>query len=310
MDSSVRIALWCRCAPSAGASTRQMPWAGSIRRGNTIRAKETQMADNNRLRGWLCAVAGAAFMAVSAAIAPTASAQGTGPEIKSDGGKGIDMKTAPEVAPVAAPAGLSINRPTIPMADYVAAKNAAAARASGQIRPGAAAPPVSSDVTLYAQVGSTNETQTTGGNQFPPDGDIATSADWMVQVNNDVVTTLNWFTNAFAQKKLAAFFHDGTNFLFDPRVVYDPNWDRFVVMTDGCNPCSGAATISVFNILVSKTGDPTDGFWLARFQPNAKGDFADFPQMGMDLNSIIITFNNFPSSGDFDSRTFAIPKAH
>ena len=60
--------------------------------GNTIRAKETQMADNNRLRRWLCAVAGAASLAVSAAIAPTASAQGTGPEIKSDGGKWIDMR--------------------------------------------------------------------------------------------------------------------------------------------------------------------------------------------------------------------------
>src|SRR5436189_3493384 len=183
------------------------------------------MADYKRAKGWLCAVASTAALAVSAAIAPTASAQGTGPQIKSDGGKWVDMKTAPEVAPVAAPAGLSINRPTIPMADYVAAKNAAAAHAPGQIRPGAAAPPVSSDVTLYAQVGSTNETQTTGGNQFPPAGDIATSANWMVQVNNDVVTTLNWFTNAFAQKKLSTYFNDGTNFLFDPRVVYDPNWN-------------------------------------------------------------------------------------
>src|SRR5439155_14227640 len=234
MDSSVRIALWCRCAPSAGASTRQMPWAGSIRRGNTIRAKETQMADNNRLRRWLCTVAGAASLAVSAAIAPTASAQGTGPEIKSDGGKWVDMKTAPEVAPVAAPAGLSINRPTIPMADYVAAKNAAVARAPGQAKPGAAAPPVSSGVTLFTQVGSTNETQTTGGNLLPPGGDIATSPNWMVQVNNDVIVMLNWFTNQFVSEKFSTFFSNGTDFIFDPRVIYDPYFDRFVVLADGC----------------------------------------------------------------------------
>src|SRR2546430_2888868 len=116
--------------------------------------------------------------------------------------------------------------------------------------------PVSSDVTLYTQVGSTNESQTTGGNLFPPGGDIATSANWMVQVNNDVVTTLNWFTNAFAQNSLSTYFGDGTNFLFDPRVIFDPNWNRFVVMTDGCNPCSGLETTSVFNILVRRDGRP------------------------------------------------------
>ena len=63
------------------------------------------MADNNRLRGWLCAVASAGLLAVSMAIAATASAQDTGPQIKSDGGKWIDMKSAPEVPPVAAPQG-------------------------------------------------------------------------------------------------------------------------------------------------------------------------------------------------------------
>ena len=46
----------------------------------------------------------------------------------------------PRLAPVARPTGLAINRPTIPMADYVAAKNAATARAPGQAKPGAAPP--------------------------------------------------------------------------------------------------------------------------------------------------------------------------
>src|SRR5207302_6013291 len=206
------------------------------------------MADNNRLRGWLCAIAGAAFMAVSAAIAPTASAQGTGPEIKSDGGKWIDMKSAPEVPPVAQPQGLSINRPTIPMADYVAAKNAAAASAPGPAKPGAAVPPVSSDVTLYAQVGSTNETQTTGGNRLPPGGDIATSANWMVQVNNDVVVMYNWFTNAFVQKHLNTFFNNSVDFIFDPRVIWDPYWNRFVVVANGCTSCNTASNESVFEL--------------------------------------------------------------
>ena len=173
------------------------------------------MADDNRAGRWLCAVASAAVLMVCAAIAATASAQDAGLKISSDAARSIDLRTAPEVPAVPRPPGLVTSRPTIPMADYVAAKNAAAARAPGQAKPAMAAPPVSSNVTLYTQVGSTNESQTTGGNRFPPGGDIATSANWMVQVNNDVVTTLNWFTNAFAQRKLSTFFSNSDDFIFD-----------------------------------------------------------------------------------------------
>ena len=118
----------------------------------------------NRLRTWLSVMASASLLAISAAIAAPAGAQDTGVKISTDAAKSIDLRSAPEMPSVPRPAGLSINRPTIPMADYVAAKNAAVARAPGQAKPGAAAPPVSSGVTLFTQVGSTNETQTTGGN--------------------------------------------------------------------------------------------------------------------------------------------------
>jgi len=107
------------------------------------------MADDNRARGWLCAVASAALLAVSAAIAPPASAQNTRLESHADKAKSVDLSSAPEVPAVAPPQGFSFNRPTIPMADYVAAKNAAAARAPGQPKPAAAAPPPATGVTLY-----------------------------------------------------------------------------------------------------------------------------------------------------------------
>ena len=270
------------------------------------------MADNNRLRGWLCmvAVASAAFMAVSTAIAAMASAAATRWEVTADAARTIDLKTAPEVAPVPLPAGLAINRPTIPMADYLAAKNAAAAaKAPGQAKPGPAAPPTSSDGTLYAQVGSTNETQTTGGNQLPPSGDIATSQQWMVQVNNDVIVMYNWFTNAFVSKNLATFFQYAA-FTFDPRVIYDPYWDRFVVLAANCRYCNTANNLPFLDMAVSKTGDPSgEWFTLLPNQPFQPGDFYDFPQLGMDLNSIIVTYNYFPLGGGFDARTFSVAKA-
>jgi hypothetical protein len=266
------------------------------------------MSDNKRFRGWWCAVASAALLAVSATIAPPASAQDTGPQVSTGDGKSIDLATAPEMPTVAAPAGLAINRPTIPMADYVAAKNAAAARAPGKAKPGGA-PPSSSNVTLLAQVASTNETQSCC---LPPDGDVATSASWMVQVNNDVVTMFNWNTNAFVQKKFSTFFNNGTDFIFDPRVIWDPYWNRFVVVADGCfNGCETATNASVFELAISTTGDPTGGWFIYRFNVGTgTGDFADFPQMGMDLNSVIFTYNDFKLGGGFDARTFAFAKAY
>src|SRR5438132_10556792 len=148
--------------------------------------REIKMAEYDRGSGWWRAVAGAALLALSAAIAPTANAQNTGVQGSTGAGQSIDLNSAPEMTPAPRPAGLAINRPTIPMADYAAAKNAAAARAHGQAKPGAARPPSSPDVTLVTQTGSTNESQTTSGNFVPPDGDIATSASWVVQGNNDV----------------------------------------------------------------------------------------------------------------------------
>src|SRR5437660_9854630 len=73
----------------------------------------------------------------------------------------------------------------------VPAKNAAAARpGAGRVKPGAAAPSTPG-VSLFTQVAGPNEGQTTGGAQFPPGGDIATSKDWMVQVVTDLVTMYN-----------------------------------------------------------------------------------------------------------------------
>jgi hypothetical protein len=184
--------------------------------------REGKMTDNNHRREWLCAVASAALLGLSAAIAAPASAQDNGTRITVDAAKPVDLRTAPELPPVPRPPGLVTNRPTMPMADYLAAKSAAAARSGGARPQGGTAPPPATGVTLYTQVGSTNESQTGGGDVFPPDGDVATSASWLVQVNNDVVSMYNWNTNAFKQVHFNTFFQDASYFKFDPRVIYDP----------------------------------------------------------------------------------------
>jgi hypothetical protein len=223
-------------------------------------------------------------LAICAAIAPPASAQDTALTISSGAARTVDLRTAPEVSAVGQPAGLAINRPTMPMADYLTAKNAAAAR-SGASRPqSGATPPSTADVSLYTQVAGPNQAQSGGG--FPPSGDIATSSQWMVQVVHNLVTMYNWNTNAFKQVSLATFFQDSTDFLFDPRVIYDPYWDRFVVLVGGLSPSN---VLSPLWVGVSQTGDPS-GAWLNYgLILTDFTSFADFPQLGMDLNSIIVT---------------------
>jgi hypothetical protein len=114
------------------------------------------------------------------------------------------------------------------------------------------------------------------------------------------------------QVSLATFFGDSSSFLFDPRIIYDPFWKRFVVLVDGCNPCSPAASVvSFFRFAVSTTSDPTGSWYLYSTGVGTNtGDFADFEQLGMDLNSFIITYNDFLGNGGFDARTFAFPKAY
>src|SRR5260370_41738671 len=108
---------------------------GSIQWGNTITQRKRSMANDDRARGWLCAVASAALLAVSATVVPPASAQDTGLQISSDAAQKIDLSSAPEVPAVAPPAGLPRNRPPVPLADYVAAQKAPAAPPPGQAKP-------------------------------------------------------------------------------------------------------------------------------------------------------------------------------
>ena len=268
------------------------------------------MARENRARVWWCAAASGAVLAASIAAAPAARAQDVRIEPQLSEPRSIDLQTAPEIPPMARPAGLVTNRPTMPMADYVAAKKAASAhQMPAPAKPGATAPPAASDVTLYTQVAGPNEAQTSGGNRFPPDGDIATSVEWMLQVSNDQVVMYNWNTNAFKQVNLNTLFANSNFLYFAPRVIHDPYWDRFLVVAAGCVICSGSITGSGFFIAVSQTGDPSGGWW----QWNAvysSGLFVDFPQLGMDIDAIIVTDNLFVYNQYAGPQLFTFDKAH
>ena len=87
----------------------------------------TRMGRGSRNKG--CAVAAAVFLAASTAVMGAAGAQDGGAQIITGTARTVDLRTASEVPSVPPPPGLVTNRPTIPMADYLAAKRAAAMKA-------------------------------------------------------------------------------------------------------------------------------------------------------------------------------------
>jgi hypothetical protein len=251
-----------------------------------------------------------ALAAVAALATMPARADDTAPTIGQGGASATDvgeqdLSSAPNLPSAPMPAGFVANMPTMPITEYRAAKAARPAPATDkgatqQLGPSVAATGIAARVV--------NETQT---GLIPPDGDIASNSCWSVQLVNTEITINNWCTGAFTQKSLATFFRDSTRFLFDPRVVYDQVWNRWVVMADACTSCLTASNISSFDIAFSQTSDPTGAYFIYNFLiGTGTGDFGDFPQLGMDLNSIIFTYNDFLANGGFSANTFAVAKAY
>lgn len=105
----------------------------------------------------------------------------------------------------------------------------------------------------------------------------------------------------------AAFFGYFNQTLFDARAVYDSTWNRWVITSDAFPESD---TVQFFFVAVSTTPSAAGPFFI--YQLNItfnSGDFWDFPQVGMDQDSIIVTANVFDAQGNSAADMFALPKA-
>ena len=98
----------------------------------------------------------------------------------------------------------------------------------------------------------------------------------------------------------------GSNYTFDPDVVYDESADRFVMGYDG-----GGA---FYCMAVTATGDPTGVWYLYWFDgSNALDEFFDFPHMGVGTDAIYVGSNQFYGAsegcGFCGGAVFAVNKA-
>ncbi|MFD5795386.1 hypothetical protein ACFWIO_17950 [Streptomyces diastatochromogenes] len=106
----------------------------------------------------------------------------------------------------------------------------------------------------------------------------------------------------------ASFFGYSAQSIFDPRVLYDKKWNRWVISAEAFPESS---TVQKVFYAVSTTSDATKDFFLYTFDPPENpGDFYDFPQLGLDQDALIVTANIFDSSLNYvRTRAFGIAKA-
>lgn len=140
---------------------------------------------------------------------------------------------------------------------------------------------------------------TDGGS--PPDTDGAVGHTHFVEITNSNINIWNKASPPALVKSVsqAQFFNYFTTGLFDGRAVYDPVWERWILTAD-----AGAESSSVqrFFIAVSKTSDPTGAFFVYNINVSkflGAGNVFDFPDLGFDQDSVIVTANAFVDGGPF-----------
>jgi len=91
-------------------------------------------------------------------------------------------------------------------------------------------------------------------------------------------------------------------------VIYDSTFNRWVVTADAFNE---APTVQRFFIAVSTTSDPTGPYFIYNINADffQNGNFFDFPQLGLDQNSVLITANIFSTSSFLGADMLSIAKA-
>jgi hypothetical protein len=134
---------------------------------------------------------------------------------------------------------------------------------------------------------------------IPPDTHGAVGASQFVEVVNQqfVVYSKDNPPKLLKNVSLASFFGYAAPFpgLFDPRVIYDPTWKRWIVTANAFHE-SQSPGVQKLLIAVSKTPNATGAFYVVReFNTDifSNGNFSDFPQLGMDQDAIILTTNVF-----------------
>ncbi len=145
----------------------------------------------------------------------------------------------------------------------------------------------------------------------PPDNSMAVSnGGFVVSCNNDGAV----YFNASGTMQYAEYWYDFfgdpnyTSMLYDPKIIYDSQADRFVlIVLHGSTPSTSQVIVSF-----SKSNNPNDGWWVYTLtgNPLSNNSWFDYPNLGVSNDELFVTGNLFSSSNTFnESVIYQIPKA-
>lgn len=232
-------------------------------------------------------VACAAFAAPATADIAPAGTVTAAPAVSRPG-------NAPAVHAPAPPSNVVINRPTMSMKAYRQAK-AAASRAPYVAKPGASRSGQSRAATAHGFAG-VNKAGSDGW--FPSDVNGAVGAGRNVLTTNDryIVYKKSTTKTILKNVSLNTLFGYAAESMFDPRVVFDPAWQRFVVSSDAFEE---SGTSQVLALAFSQTKNPAGGTWnyLLNGKSICGNDvFVDYPQISTTQDAVIVTVSCFRNS--------------
>lgn len=127
----------------------------------------------------------------------------------------------------------------------------------------------------------------------------------------DVVAAVNGGVSIFDKKGALLVDRDLTEFFgavtkglaaFDPKAMFDPHSDRFIVVAVARDEPDGAKRRSLLLVAVSNGAQAMDGFKVYALDASEKSGasplWADFPTLGADARGIYVGLNMFPWAKD------------
>ncbi len=133
------------------------------------------------------------------------------------------------------------------------------------------------------------------GSVTPPDTQGTVGPNHLIVTLNNNVTIESRTGTILKTVSLAGFWSSlgNINGAFDPRVLYDPFANRWII-----SAAANAATASAYILIgVSTTIDPTAGWFLYKIKVGASGEsWADYPTLGFNGDWIVVQANVFTVS--------------
>jgi hypothetical protein len=138
---------------------------------------------------------------------------------------------------------------------------------------------------------------------FPPDNTMAISDDgYIVSCVNSSISYYTENGSVLLQSQSLGQFFDFlpniSDFIYDPKVIYDAGEDKFIMVSLHSNIPSESRILISFSV----SSNPQDGWWTYVFNGDvlSNGRWFDFPSIGVSNEDLFISGNLFTASNDFD----------